>query len=154
MYLSHFYKQFNRGMVLKILGAHLFFDDEDVVSARRKWLISPLFRRALTSSTHQKVDQMHDKTYISPYEFMIIVPRSPSKSPPNGHLGRRHDNGNTTTTANEGIFAFPNAPGRGQPFLLLYLPFFMGEGPVSTQCILPARGVDCLMLLHGQRSSR
>ena len=34
--------------------------------------ISPSFHRALTSSTHQKVDQVYDKTYISPYGFMVI----------------------------------------------------------------------------------
>ena len=39
------------------------FDDWDVVLAWRKWLISPSFSGALTSSTHQNADQTNDKTY-------------------------------------------------------------------------------------------
>ena len=56
--LLHFYKQFNREM---ISGAHLFLDDEDVVSARRKWFISSPFHLALTNSTCQKVAQCMTK---------------------------------------------------------------------------------------------
>ena len=69
---------------------------------------------------------------MSPYGFMVIIPQSPSKLPPNGHLGRRHDDGDTTTAVNEGISVFPNDLGRGKPFLLLYLPFCVSEGPVSS----------------------
>ena len=57
----HFYTQFNLWIVLGISGTHLIFYHEDVVSARRKWQIYPLFQRALTSFTHQKVNQMCDK---------------------------------------------------------------------------------------------
>ena len=47
-------------------------------------------------------------------------------------FGRRQNDGDKTTVANEGIFALPNAAGHGQPFLRLYLPFCMGEGPISS----------------------
>ena len=63
---------------------------------------------------------------------MVTIPPSPSKSSITVGWGRRHNDGDTTTTANEGISAFPNALGRGQPFLLVYLPFWLGEGPVSS----------------------
>ena len=63
---------------------------------------------------------------------MVIIPPPCSKSRITVTSGQRHNNGGTTTTTNEGIFAFPNVPGRGQPLLLRYLPFCMGERPVSS----------------------
>ena len=60
-------------------------------------------------------------------------------------LQRRYNGVATTTATNEGSFAFPNAAGRGQPFLLLYLPFCMGEEPVSSVYYRPgALIVSCL----------
>ena len=47
---------------------------------------------------------------------MVIIPPSRSKSRITVTSGRRHNNGDTTTATNEGIFAFPNAAGHGQPF--------------------------------------
>ena len=93
---SYVNTRFNRGMVLGFFEAHLFFEDEDVVSARRKWLISPSFCRAPASSTHQKVNQMHDKIYPHKYGFMVIILQSPSKLPANSHQ-RRHNNNNGHT---------------------------------------------------------
>ena len=72
--LLHFYKQFNREM---ISGAHLFLDDEDVVSARRKWFISSPFHLALTNSTCQKVAQCMTKHI--PIWVHDHHPQSPSK---------------------------------------------------------------------------
>ena len=91
---------------------------------------SPLFFRALTSSTRQKADQTCDKT--CPRMDSRTPPPSPPKSRITVTWGRRHNHSNTTTAANKGIFASPDASGRGQPFLLLYLPCRMGEEPVSS----------------------
>ena len=102
----------------------------DVVSARRKLLISPSFCAALTLvAPHIKKSTKCMTKHIPIY---IHDHHPSSKLPPNRHLGYHHNADDTTTAANEGIFAFPNAPGRGQPFLLLYLPFCMGEGPLSS----------------------
>ena len=46
------------------------------------------------------------------------------------YSGEQENDGDTTTATNDEISAFQSTPGRGQPFLLLYLPFCMGEGPV------------------------
>ena len=69
-YFLHFYTQFNRGIFVEWFwkfSRHIYFWTmrawKDVVSARRKWLISPPFFNALTSSTYQKVDQMDNKIY-------------------------------------------------------------------------------------------
>ena len=57
-----------------------------------------------------------------------------------------------TTTAT--IFAFPNAAGRGQPFLQLYLPFCMGEEPVSSVYCRPgALIVSCLRTGNDRRDA-
>ena len=56
------------------IWAHLFLNDENVVSARRGWFISPPFCYSLSSSTYQKVVQI--KQNISSYGFMITVPPS------------------------------------------------------------------------------
>ena len=69
---------------------------------------------------------------MSPYGFMVNIPPSLSKSRITVAWGRRHNDHDTTTAANEGISAFQNALSRGQPFLLLYLPFCVGEGPISS----------------------
>ena len=71
------------------------------------------------------------------------------------HLGRGHNNdGDTTTAGNEGIFAFPNASGRGQPFPFLYLPFCVGDGPLSnTSCRPGALIVSCLCTENGRQDA-
>ena len=63
-------------MFFEILRAHLFLDDEDAISAQQNWFISPPFRQiltpALTSSTYQKVAQMHDKTYTHMGSWLVF----------------------------------------------------------------------------------
>ena len=86
---------------------------------------------------------------MSPYGFMVTLSPSGSKSRITVAWGRRY-NGVATTTAT--IFAFPNAAGRGQPFLQLYLPFCMGKEPVSSiYCRPGALIVSCLRTGNDRR---
>ena len=91
---------------------------------------------------------------MSPYGFMVTIPPSGSKLRITVAWGRRYNDVATTTATNEGIFAFPNAAGRGQPFLLLYLPFCMGEEPVSSVYYRPgALIVSCLRTGNNRRDA-
>ena len=78
-YFVHFYKQFNRGMVLEFFEAHLFLDDEDNVSARRKQLVFFLpFRHGLDNLTYQKLLKCLKNTSL--YGFIINIFPSPSNT--------------------------------------------------------------------------
>ena len=105
----------NFGFFWEHLGTSIspdFFDDENVVIARRN--IPPSFCRALTNSTHQKVNQMYDKTY--PY-------MGPWSSSPN-HLqiaSRKSswmtkNNDDTTTSTIRGSSTFKTTLAVASPF--------------------------------------
>ena len=86
---------------------------------------------------HTSKSRPNSRQNMSPYEFMVNIPPSPSKSKIAVGWGRRHDDGDITATGNDGIFSFPNALGRGQPFPRLYLPFCVGVRPVSSASCQP-----------------
>ena len=88
---------------------------------------------------------------MSPYGFMVIFPPPRAKLRITVASGRRHNDGDTTTATNEGIFAFPNVAGRGQPFLRLYLPFCMGEEPVSSVFCRPGALIVSLYYTGNKR---
>ena len=91
---------------------------------------------------------------ISPYGFLVIIPPSRSKSRITVTSGGHHKDSDTTMATNKGIFAFPNTTGRGQPFLRLYLPFCIGEGPVSSVFCRPgALIVSCLCTVNDPRDA-
>ena len=95
-------------------------------------MFSPPFRLALTSSTHHKADQMHDKAH----PHMDSWSSSPYRLQNQGYP-LLFDDVATTPAANEEVFAFLNALGRGQSFLLVYLPCWMGNEPVSSVYFRP-----------------
>ena len=89
-------------------------------------------------------------TNISPHGFMVTIPQSPS----NQGCAILLDALATTTAANEEIFAFPNTSGRDQPFLLLYLPCWMGKGLVSSvHCRPGVLIVSCMRTGNNRRDA-
>ena len=123
MYFMQLLTLYNHGFFWGKPRETIFFDDGGVVSSRPKWSMyfSAILPRVLTSSTYQKYVQMHDKTH----------PYMNSQSPPPISFiitsfldfGQRHNNDRAITTRNEGVFDFPQAPGRGQAFSPSHLHF-------------------------------
>ena len=127
-------------MILEFFG-RIYLKDEKTASQRggNNWF----FRRFASP---------WQAPHIKKVTKCMTNPQSPSTMPLNDHLGQRHDNVATTTAANEGIFTFPNTPGRGGPFLLLYLPYWTGNEPVSSIYCCP--GTLILSFLYAGNDHR
>ena len=121
------------------------------------WFLHHFFARWLHSSTHQKVYQIHDKTYVSPYGFLVTIPlyisRSKSRTTVTGQ--RRKMTATWQRPETRGSLHSRTLLVAVNPFhVCTTLPFCVGVGPVSSASCRPgALMISCLCTGNNRRDA-